>query len=194
MVSRKVSKFKKILLSNHKDLEDFFNSSSNLEIIMAINNNLRSEVLNIINKVISTYKKVPITADDIYNEFLNDCPVILRKYKYQSESNFYAYIAQVVKNFCLNKLNYWLRKKRSIDLNMSSIDEMIYITDISAEKEMNDKVDQVDFIRLFHRFFSKSDIANIELILSKKWIPHSTYKLNSYRDSIIEKIALYYSS
>nr|WP_307917154.1 hypothetical protein [Mycoplasmopsis bovis] len=56
-------------------------------------------------------------------------------------SNFYAYIAQVVKNFCLNKLNYWLRKKRSIDLNMSSIDEMIYITDISAEKEMNDKVD-----------------------------------------------------
>ncbi|WP_280124664.1 hypothetical protein [Mycoplasmopsis bovis] len=46
------------------------------------------------------------------------------------------------------------------------------------------------YIIMFSYFMLK--LGNVGL--SKKWIPHSTYKLNSYRDSIIEKIALYYSS
>ncbi|UUM25571.1 hypothetical protein NQV05_00215 [Mycoplasmopsis agalactiae] len=54
---------------------------SNLEIIMAINHCLKQEIYNAINKAIFSYKKVPITADDIYNEFLYECPNILRKYK-----------------------------------------------------------------------------------------------------------------
>lgn len=128
--------FKKHLTNNNKQLEQILPNMSNLEIIMAINHCLKQEIYNAINKAIFSYKKVPITADDIYNEFLYECPNILRKYRYQSDSNFYAYVSQVVKNFCLNKLNFWLRKKRSIDLNMSSIDEMIYITDDSAENEV----------------------------------------------------------
>lgn len=167
---------------------------SNLEIIMAINHCLKQEIYNAINKAIFSYKKVPITADDIYNEFLYECPNILRKYKYQSDSNFYAYVNQVVKNFCLNKLNFWLRRKRSIDLNMSSIDEMIYITDDSAENEIYQKAYEEDFKRLFYRHFSKNDVHNIQLLLSKKWSPHSTYKLNLFKEAIVSKIITFYSA
>ncbi|WP_233736309.1 sigma-70 family RNA polymerase sigma factor [Mycoplasmopsis agalactiae] len=166
---------------------------SNLEIIMAINHCLKQEIYNAINKAFFSYKKVPITADDIYNEFLYECPNILRKYKYQSDSNFYAYVNQVVKNFCLNKLNFWLRRKRSIDLNMSSIDEMIYITDDSAENEVYQKAYEEDFKRLFYRHFSKNDVHNIQLLLSKKWSPHSTYKLNLFKEAIVSKIITFYS-
>ncbi|WP_235750735.1 sigma-70 family RNA polymerase sigma factor [Mycoplasmopsis agalactiae] len=167
---------------------------SNLEIIMAINHCLKQEIFNAINKAIFSYKKVPITADDIYNEFLYECPNILHKYKYKSDSNFYAYVNQVVKNFCLNKLNFWQRKKRSIDLNMSSIDEMIYITDDTAENEIYEKAYEEDFNRLFYRYFSQNDVFNIKLLLSRKWSPHSTYKLNLFRNAIVEKIITFYSA
>ncbi|MCE6056843.1 sigma-70 family RNA polymerase sigma factor [Mycoplasmopsis agalactiae] len=193
-MNKSIFMFKKHLTNNNKQLEQILPNMSNLEIIMAINHCLKQEIYNAINKAIFSYKKVPITADDIYNEFLYECPNILRKYRYQSDSNFYAYVSQVVKNFCLNKLNFWLRKKRSIDLNMSSIDEMIYITDDSAENEVYQKAYEEDFKRLFYRYFSKNDVHNIQLLLSKKWSPHSTYKLNLFREIIVSKIITFYSA
>ncbi|MCE6056042.1 sigma-70 family RNA polymerase sigma factor [Mycoplasmopsis agalactiae] len=193
-MNKSIFTFKKHLANNNKQLEQILPNMSNLEIIMAINHCLKQEIYNAINKAIFSYKKVPITADDIYNEFLYECPNILRKYKYQSDSNFYAYVNQVVKNFCLNKLNFWLRRKRSIDLNMSSIDEMIYITDDSAENEVYQKAYEEDFKRLFYRHFSKNDVHNIQLLLSKKWSPHSTYKLNLFKEAIVSKIITFYSA
>ncbi|CBH40277.1 Hypothetical protein MAGa0420 [Mycoplasmopsis agalactiae] len=192
-MNKSIFTFKKHLANNNQ-LEQILPNMSNLEIIMAINHCLKQEIYNAINKAIFSYRKVPITADDIYNEFLYECPNILRKYKYQSDSNFYAYVNQVVKNFCLNKLNFWLRRKRSIDLNMSSIDEMIYITDDSAENEVYQKADEEDFKRLFYRYFSKNDVHNIQLLLSKKWSPHSTYKLNLFKEAIVRKIITFYSA
>ncbi|WP_029513283.1 sigma factor [Mycoplasmopsis primatum] len=194
MINRKIFQFKKLVETNDKEIENFIQNLADKELMQIIYFYLKEDIFNTVKYTIFSYKKIPISAEDIFNEFLSEGATAIKKYKYIKESNFKYYVLKVVKNFCLNKTSFWMRRKRLMNSDMTSVDDLYYVKDESTENNINDAIDEIDFKNLFYRFFSKNDKANISLIFSKEWLPYSAQKLNDIKKNIANKISIYFGN
>ncbi|MBZ4212802.1 hypothetical protein LAD74_02265 [Mycoplasma sp. U97] len=189
-----MKKARKILNFKKSETPFIINSLSNNEIIYLVDKNHKKEIYPIFQNILSWKPKISLTSDDIYNEFLYMVPKYTKKYQYNPNSSFGAYICKVAKNFCLNKIQYWTRKKRKIDSEMISNEEFYSLPDKTSEDILNENIDNIDISNFLNVFLTEEEKQNTQMLINYQWTPYTKQKINEIRLNLIKKMSIFYNN
>ncbi|MBU4690431.1 hypothetical protein KQ874_01845 [Mycoplasma sp. ES3157-GEN-MYC] len=140
-----ISKFNQL---NQSEVGGFLSSLSFKKQVYLIDSLYKQELVITIKSILSRKFDIPLSYEDIYNEFLLKTPLIIKNFRSDKGASFKTFLLTSGKFFCLTKINYWLRNKRKINISPIPVDELFNLKDDYAELSFDNFIYQYD-INLF---------------------------------------------
>ncbi|UUD35377.1 hypothetical protein NPA07_00660 [Mycoplasmopsis caviae] len=191
-----LNKFYDLSQTTSQEFDDFLSSLKDNQLIMVLNHFYKSEFIKNIKSTLVKFPYIPLEAEDIYVEFLQLYLSEVKKYKsYEKNVKFLNYFLNICKFFTLNKIRYWLRKKRIHNSLMLSTDELIYVLDEDSGNKMNENIESID-VENFYKSLSQKDKGIIEYLKvqeGKKIKLLTPRKLEQFRVNFLEKFNNYFT-
>ncbi|MBU4689579.1 hypothetical protein [Mycoplasma zalophidermidis] len=140
-----ISKFNQL---NQSEVGSFLSSLSFKKQVYLIDCLYKQELIITFKSILSRKFDIPLSYEDIYNEFLLKIPLIIKNFRTDKGASFKTFLISSSKFFCLTKINYWLRNKRKINISPIPVEELFNLKDDYAELNFDNFIYQYD-IKLF---------------------------------------------
>ncbi|RMX34708.1 hypothetical protein [Mycoplasmopsis fermentans] len=190
-----LQKFLDLQQTPTQEFDEFLHSLKDNQLIMILDYFYKNEFIKNIKSTLIRFPYIPLEAEDIYIEFLQTYLEEVKKYNSTDKNvKFLNFFLNISKFYTLNKIRYWLRKKRIHNSLMTSTDELLYVLDEHSEEQIEQRINQIDTENFYHLLTDKDKniIKILQNSINQKDKLITPSKLKEFKTKFLTKFNNYF--